>query len=95
MTSESYQISDRVSAAIANNALKDAGLTTAQEASHAIDKNKLRRQRQNHKVFVSIHQQDKIIFLSFDGIYMNGRENATSTQWRSQDFFKGGGSKVF
>ena len=41
MMSERYQLSDRASAAVANAALKDAGLITDLYETYVIDKNKL------------------------------------------------------
>jgi len=46
MMSERYQLSDRASSAVANAALKDAGLVTDLDKTYVIDKNKLRRERE-------------------------------------------------
>jgi len=49
MMPERYQLSDKASAAVANAALKDAGLITDLDKTYLIDKNKLRRERKKHK----------------------------------------------
>ena len=41
MMSEHYQLSDKESAAVANTAVKDAGLITDLDKTYVIDKNKL------------------------------------------------------
>ena len=46
MMSESYQLSDKASAAVANDALKDAGLITDLDKTYVIDKKKLRKERE-------------------------------------------------
>jgi len=53
MMSERYQLSDRASAAVANAALKDAGLITDSDKTYVIDKNKLRREREKYRNIIS------------------------------------------
>jgi len=75
MTSERYQLSDRASAAVANAALKDAGLITDLDKTYVIDKNKLGREREKYRNIIS---EDEAIFYKFiDGIYIDGRKDAT------------------
>jgi len=73
MMSERYQLSDRASAAVANAALKVAGLITDFDKTYVIDKNKLRREK-----YRNITSEDEAIFYKFiDGIYIDGRKDAT------------------
>ena len=68
-------MSDRASAAVANAALKDAGLITETDGSFVIDKNKLQRERErcrNH-----IRHEEELFFKVVDGIYIDGRKDAT------------------
>jgi len=75
MTSERYQLSDRASAAVANAALKDAGLITDLDKTYVIDKNKLRREREKYRNIIS---EDEAIFYKFiDWVYIDGRKDAT------------------
>jgi len=46
MMSERYQLSDRANAAVANTALKGAGLITDLDKTYVIDKNKWRTERE-------------------------------------------------
>ena len=46
MMSERYQLSDRANAAVANTALKGAGLITDLNKTYVIDKNKLWTERE-------------------------------------------------
>ena len=75
--SERYQLSDRASAAVANAALKDAGLITETDRSLVIDKNKLRRERERYRNH--IRQEQELFFKVVDGIYIDGRKDATLT----------------
>jgi len=75
MMSERYQLSDRARAAVANAALKDAGLITDLDKTYVIDKNMLRKNREKHRNIIS---EDEAIFYKFiDGIYIDGRKDAT------------------
>ena len=68
MMSERYQLSDRASAAVANAALKDAGLITDMDKTYVIDKNKWQREKYRNK-----SSEDEAIFYKFiDGIYIDG-----------------------
>ena len=51
--SERYQLSDRASAAVANAALKDAGLITDLDKIYVTDKNKLQKEREKYKNIIS------------------------------------------
>jgi len=73
--SECYQISDRASAAVADAALKGAGLITDLDKTYIIDKNKLRREREK---YISIIAKEESAFYKFlDGICIDGRKDAT------------------
>jgi len=75
MMSERYQLSDKASAAVANAALKDAGLITYLDETYVIDKNKLRREREKYR---NIINEKEAIFCKFiDGIYIDGRKDPT------------------
>jgi len=75
MMSERYQLSGRASAAVANASLKDAGLIVGLDKTYVIDKNKLRREREKYRNIIS---EDEAIFYKFiDGIYIDGRKDAT------------------
>jgi len=75
MMSERYQLSDRASAALANAALKDAGLIMDLDKTYVIDKNKLRREREKYRNIIS---EDEAIFYKFiDWVYIDGRKDAT------------------
>jgi len=75
MMSKRYQLSDRASAAVANAALKDSGLITDLDKTCVIDKNKLGREREKYRNIIS---EDEAIFYKFiDGIYIDGRKDAT------------------
>jgi len=66
MMSERYKLSDRASAAVANAALKDAGLIMDLDKTYVIDKNKLRREREKYRntiseeeaIFYQVHRRD-------------------------------------
>jgi len=75
MMSEHYQLSDRASAAVANAALKDAGLITDLDKTYVIDKNKLRREREKYRNIIS--EEEAIFYKFIDGIYIDGRKDAT------------------
>ena len=72
MMSERYQLSDRASAAVANAALTDAGITDL-DKTYVIDKNKLRREKYRH----IISEKEAIFYKFIDGIYIDGRKDAT------------------
>ena len=74
MMSERYQLSDRASAAVANAALKDTGLITDLDKTYVIDKNKLRRERENYR---NIINEEAILYKFIDGIYIDGRKDAS------------------
>jgi len=73
MMSERYQLSDRASAAVANASLKDPGLITDLDKTYVIGKSKLRREK-----YRNIISEEEAIFYKFiDGIYIDGRKDAT------------------
>jgi len=72
--SERYQLSDRASAAVANAALKNAGLMMDLDKTYVIDKNKLRREREKYRNILS---EEAIFYKFIDGIYIDGRKDAT------------------
>ena len=74
MMSECYQLSDRESAAVANSALKDAGLITDLDKTYVIHKNKLRREREKYRNVIT---EEAIFYKFIDGIYIDGRKDAT------------------
>ena len=76
MMSERFQLPDRASAAVANAALKDAGLISALDKTYGIDKNKLRREREKYRNIIS--EEEAIFYKFIDGIYIDGRKDATS-----------------
>ena len=78
---ERYQVSDRVAAAIANAALKDAGYLTETDKQHVIDKNKLRRERAKYRT--EIQAEESANYKLVDGIYLDGRKDATLTLFQS------------
>ena len=73
--SERYQLSDSASAAVANAALKGAGLITDLDKTYVIDKNKLRGERE--KCRNTISEEEAIFYKFIDGIYIDGRKDAT------------------
>jgi len=75
MMSERYQLSDRASAAVANAALKDAGLITDLDKTYVIDKNKLRRKSEKYRDIIS--EEDAKFYKFIDGIYIDGTKDAT------------------
>ena len=70
-------MSDRASAAVANAGLKDTGVTTGTDRSLVIDKNKWRRERERQRNH--IYQEKELFFKVVDGIYIDGRKDATLT----------------
>ena len=72
MMSERYQLSDN--AAVANAALKDAGLITGLDKTYVIDKNKLQREREKYRNI--INEEEAIFYKFIDGIYIDGRMDA-------------------
>ena len=75
MISERYQLSDRESAAVANAALKDAGLITDLGKTYVIDKNNLRRETEKYRDIIS--EGEAIFYKFIDGIYVDGTKDAT------------------
>jgi len=73
--SERYQLSDRASAAVANAALKDAGLITDLDKTYVTDKNKLRRESEKYRDIIS--EEEAIFYKFIDGIYIYGTKDAT------------------
>jgi len=75
MMSERYQLSDSASAAVAKAALTYAGLITDLDKTYVIDENKLRREREKYRNIIS--EEEAIFYKFIDGIYINGRKDAT------------------
>ena len=75
MMCERYQISDRADAAIGSATLKDFGVVTENDASLVIDRSKLRRERQKYRD--EIRKAEEGLFEIVDGIYIDGRKDAT------------------
>ena len=74
MVYDRHPISDRAGAAIATSTPKDHGLIDEDDQSLVIDRNKLRRQRV--KFWLAI-REETILFKLVDGIYVDGRKDAT------------------
>ena len=72
---ERYQILDRAAAAIGSATLKDFGVVTEYDASLVIDRSKLRRERQKYRD--EIRKAEEGLFEIVDGIYIDGRKDAT------------------
>ena len=70
-----YQISDRAAAGIRSATLKDFGVVTEYDASLVIDRSKLRRERQKYRD--EIRKAEEGLFEIVDGIYIDGRKDAT------------------
>ena len=71
MISERYQLSDRESAAVANAALKDAGLITKKTCHWQ----KQVAKREKYRNIIS--EEEAILYKFIDGIYIDGRKDAT------------------
>ena len=69
------KLSDRSAAAVATAVLQDVGIVTKESSVQVIDKNKLRRARENvrHKIMDSINYQP------LNAIYFDGRKDKTLT----------------
>lgn len=63
-----YNLSDRVGAALATSVLMDHGLVSNTNQSFAIDRNKLRREREKYRF--EIQPEEDQLFQHVDGIYM-------------------------
>ena len=68
---ERYQISNRAAAALANVVLIDVGLITESQKTYVIDKSKLQQEQ--------ICQDQAIFFKQLNGVYLDGRKDATLT----------------
>lgn len=71
--SNRYGVSDRATAAIASSVLHDFGVVTDSDSSHVIDKNKIRREKQNVKAELC-SKSDALPLL---GLYLDGRKDDT------------------
>ena len=75
MMCERYQISDRAAAAIGSTKLKNFGVVTDCDASLVIDRSKLKREHQKYRD--KIRKAEEGLFEIVDGIYIDGRKEAT------------------
>ena len=86
-----YQISDRAGAAVANAVMKDLnsyGLLVKYNYSLSIDRSKLRRER--GKYIEDARKEDDALFLKVDGIYIDGRKDATLLMVNKENKFRRG-----
>ena len=74
---ETYQISDRAAAALANAVLTDVEIITKNKKTYIIDKSKLRRERQKYRK--QIRQDQAMFYEQVNGVYVDGRKDATLT----------------
>ena len=75
--SERYGLSDRAAAAAATATLKDFGIISSDDASLVIDRSKLRRERQKHRV--EIQEEETALFDLVDAVYLDGKIDDTLT----------------
>ena len=78
MICERFQLSDREGAAVANAVIKDlnsSNLLTKYDDSITFDRSKLRRERVKYRE--EMIKNDDSQFSCINGIYMDGRKNAT------------------
>lgn len=73
LLSDRYGVSDRATAAIASSVLHDFGLVTDSDVSHVVDKNKVRREKQNVRNTLS-NKSDEF---PLKGLYFDGRKDDT------------------
>lgn len=71
--SNRYGVSDRATAAIASSVLHDFGVITDSHSSSVIDKNKIRREKQN----INAELCTKSVGLPLLGLYLDGRKDDT------------------
>ncbi|GBM08130.1 hypothetical protein AVEN_214461-1 [Araneus ventricosus] len=73
LLSDRYGVSDRATATIASSVLHDVGLITDSDISHVIDKNKIRKEKQN----VWAELCSKSDEFPLHGLYLDGRKDVT------------------
>lgn len=73
LLSDRYGVSDRATAAIASSVLHDVGLITDSDVSHVIDKNKIRREKQNVRAELCSKSDE----FPLQGLYLDGRKDDT------------------
>ncbi|GBM30491.1 hypothetical protein AVEN_156251-1 [Araneus ventricosus] len=73
LLSDRYEVSDRSTAAIASSVLHDGRLITDSDVSHVIDKNKIRREKQNVRAELCSKSDD----FPLQGLYLDGRKDDT------------------
>ena len=81
-----YLISDRAGAAVANAVMKDLnsnGLLIKYDKSLSVDRSKLRRERGKYRE--DARMEDDALFLKVDGIYIDGRKDATQVMVNKED----------
>ncbi|GBN83756.1 hypothetical protein AVEN_141238-1 [Araneus ventricosus] len=71
LLSDRYGVSDRATATIASSVLHDVGLITDSDVSHVIDKNKIRREKQNVRVEFCSKSDE----FPLQGLYLDGRKD--------------------
>ena len=72
---ERFGIFDRAGAAVATATLKAFGIVTDTNKTNVIDRSKLRRERQKYRQ--QIQKDEELQFGAVDGIYIDGRKDAT------------------
>lgn len=72
---ERYQLSDRAGAAVANGVLKDLGILTDVDNSCAIDRSKLRREREKYRA--ELRTEEDKYFQLVNALYVDGKKDAT------------------
>ena len=70
-------MSDRAGAAIASATLKAFGIVTEENKKYAVDRSKLRRERQKYREEIRDKKQD--LFELVDSIFVDGRKDAKMT----------------
>ena len=80
---ERFDVSDRAGAAIASAVLKDFGVIDDGNLADAIDRSKLRRERQKYRQ--KLRDDEKCNFEIVDAIYVDGRKDVTLTTIKTGD----------
>ena len=75
VTCERFDISDRAAATIATATLKAFGIVTDTNKTNVMDRSKLRREKQKYRE--EIQKDEELQFGAVDGIYIDGRKDAT------------------